>query len=325
MATRFDSSLKGKTLVASVTANIRSAAGVQSPVQKTVKEGANAGIATGEWTAVSGTKWYQLQYPGSTAKDIRTGWISEKVVSPGKTVIPPPSGPAPGGGSTTTTTTTTGSDFRSEAEKVAKDLVSNDLKLYQAGLKVLSNIQKLKASGKPEQVRKAQAAERVLAPVVNRFFDRQRRLRENKALQVSTRISEGITAIWNWVKEKTGMSGIGEPVTISTGVIIGVAVAVGAIITLVILNALKSDYHTSVQDLFKTEEWLKLTSGEPLTAEEQKTLQDNIQTTADESYNQGRDDQKTDDFTGILKNLLLLGVGGYIAIKVVEQSGKSKR
>lgn len=274
-------------------ANVRNKPSIKSDLLLHVLKGKPVGIATGTYFKMPDANWFQV----STEKG--NGYVQQKIVSFEK---PKTTTPAKPQNSQTIT--------EDQANDMVSKLVESDKKIFETLLRISPIISTAKSKGKNTAEFEAK-----FKALTDRLSARQEAIKNSKVVSWSAGIKKGYDKMISWFKDfYSSISGIGEPISITTGIIISAVVGAGLATTAYFM--FKPKYSESQVDLkISSELEALLQKTDPETAEK---IKENLEGQIDKAYNQGKTDQSFTSMWNIGKYVLIFGAGYFLITKFVN-------
>lgn len=271
----YDSNLYKKTFTAaSGSTNVRKLPSTTSAKVLTLPQG-NVLVATGNVLMQKDGKWIQVELLNNQFGYVRSDVVKQITVN---------------------------------GESIAKMLIASDKQVFETLLRCSVYLQKQKEAGKNISKQKAQ-----FQTLYNRLTARQNELKKSSLVSCQSGISKAYDRMTGYLKKLFGISGIGEPVSIT--IIIGVSLAVGAGISVLVYQLFKPKYDASKTDLKLSADLENaLKNVDPATA---KKIKDDLEKQIDDAYNQGNSDGTFGSFGSTLK-YVGIGILGFIGIRALQ-------
>ena len=261
--------------------NIRTGPGTNHSVLANVPKGKGAGVTTGNIKAQRDGQWFEIRTLTRLGLKNVTGWVRQDVIQ----LIDLPV-------------------KKNDGELLINQILKNDIQSIDLAHEIALKIQSLKNRGF-----NTAKAEKMTNTILKGIKQRQDSIKNSPLI----RVRSGAKKAWQWIQKKTGINGIGEPVTLGISavsiVVISAVLLVGGAAIYAAYIRQKKPAADAVNKLTALNNALDRV--DPKTAKEVKK---EVQGALEDAYQAGTG-------FGFLKNIkevTLLGVFGFLGYKLLN-------
>jgi len=300
------------------TANLRAGQSTSDPVITVLQKNKPTGcVLTGNFSIFGNYKWYQVRLK-TKIKGYELGYLrNDVIILNEKSVTQEPNNKSQN-------PVSAGDKPDQDAgNKLLKAVLNTDAILYKRYLIIAEAIinAKQKSIGLPANAEDTLTG--LIGKYTNRQIEIQKQLITDGILKSFNKLSPG-TGIFPsvftylYLKFSKNVNGLGLAWYIPVAIIAAGTVIVSWVLYLL----LKRKYTEQQVDLKVSEDLQKALNTLP--PEKKEAVLKDLQAQINNAYGQGNDDAKTDNIMKWVKNILLIGVGSIMAIKVIGMLNSSK-
>lgn len=299
------------------TANLRAGQSTSDPVITVLQKNKPiACVLTGNFSIFGNYKWYQVRLK-TKIKGYEIGYLRNDVI------ILTEKAASQNNNKSQNTVSAGDKPDQDAGNKLLKTVLNNDAILYKRYLVIAEAI----INAKQKNIQIPANAEDTLTGLIGKYTNRQTEIQKqlitDGILKSFNKLSPGMGIFpsvftYLYLKFSKNVNGLGFAWYIPVAIIAAGTVIVSWVLYLL----LKRKYTEQQVDLKVSDDLQKALNTLP--PEKKEAVLKDLQAQINNAYGQGNDDAKTDNIMKWVKNILLIGVGSIVAIKVVRMLNSSK-